>query len=345
MLTPFRIIASFLYSLCYKIDCSVRSKKSKILPKPVFSVGNLTVGGTGKTPLTIRLAQDLMGLSLSPAILSRGYKGFLKGSSGPLIVTSEDHQQKNVSEEIHLMAKKLKKVPIGCGPERFGVAESLLKESQLDCFILEDGFQHWPIHRDLDIVCVDATDPWGSGHLIPWGKLREPRSALARAQTIVLTRTELASEESLHRLEETLKDLSPGAIILKSHFRFQLEDPDGNKMNLYQILNKANVMAVSGIGNPMAFEKNLEQQGAQVFPLRFSDHHNYSEKDKEHIVNVALKHRAIIVTTEKDWEKLRPLWRKSKNESVSFFIMHTDLHFDEEGEEKWFNMIKIYGKN
>src|SRR5262245_30444982 len=163
----------------------------KRLPHPTVCVGNITVGGTGKTPLVIRLAADLMAQGLKPAILLRGYKRE-KVKSEPVVVRDARHILADVSvagDEAVEIAERLPGACVGVGADRYAVGNHILKRHPVDCFILDDGFQHHRLQRDINIVTLDVTDPWGGGHLLPAGLLREPPDALKRADAVVLTRT------------------------------------------------------------------------------------------------------------------------------------------------------------
>src|ERR1017187_5804553 len=163
----------------------------KRLPHPTICVGNITVGGTGKTPLVIRLASDLLAKGLKPAVLLRGYKRE-KVKRHPVLVRDAKRILAGVAEagdEAMELASRLPGACVGVGADRHAVGSFILETQSVDCFILDDGFQHHRLGRDINIVTVDVTDPWGGGRLLPAGLLREPPEALRRADAVVLTRT------------------------------------------------------------------------------------------------------------------------------------------------------------
>src|SRR3989338_3609287 len=188
-----QILKFFLWmlSLIYGLAVFVVKSMTRVthLPKPVISVGNLTMGGVGKTPLVEFIAEYILlnpnfanaksGLKqLKPAILTRGY------------IPSALQSKMSESDEVAMLKKKFPQVPIVAGPNRAQRAQDFLKENAADIFILDDGFQQWGLFRNLNILTVDATNPWGNGHLIPRGILREPLSSIKQADIVVLTKTD-----------------------------------------------------------------------------------------------------------------------------------------------------------
>ena len=263
------------------IDRFWRSGSKRKLPKPVISVGNLTLGGTGKTPLLIRLIHDLESMGLRPAILTRGYGGSCGGDSmGP------------ESDEVSLMREKCPGVPIGVGANRFQSAERIMRESPIDIFILDDGFQHWPLARQLDIVCVDASDPWGGGSMVPAGRLREPLSALSRANIVVLTRSELVSSESLATISSIVQEKMPSGVLFIS--RFVSKD-------LPETLRNKKVLAISALGNPEEIPQSVAQQiNAKHQNEQRDTGHHYDPWAEEHVVFAFRDHQS-------------PRWERRRN--------------------------------
>ena len=252
---------------------------------PVVSVGNLTAGGTGKTPMVAWLVERLAGLGLAPGVLSRGYRA----------VAGE------ANDEGQLLARLLPGVPHVQDPDRVaGAAE--LERAGVDVIVLDDGFQHRRLVRDLDLVLVDATCPFGPGAarraLLPRGLLREPPGALARADALIVMRCDLVPAEELAALERELAALAPRRPIARArHAPLRLwragEPSDAGA------LRGLAVDLVSGIGNPAAFEATVRALGAQVVEHRaFPDHHAYRPGDLE-----GLGARPIV-TTAKDGVKL-----------------------------------------
>ena len=276
---------------------------------PVLSVGNLTAGGTGKTPTVAYLARGLIqrGLARKPAVLMRGY-----GARRPGEANDEARELQKLLGEA---------APILCNPNReLAAAQAVARDC--DAIILDDGFQHRRLARDLDIVLIDATDPFGGGHYLPWGRLREPPEALARAQAVIITRADHAEPAELERLKETLKLLAPGAGLSLARQTPQVLrricGPDGEAM-LDELKGKK-VLALCGIGNPDPFVEQLRRHGADIVAkLIYPDHAAYGPPDLERARTAAVAEGAEwIVTTGKDAVKLEdfgeaarslpPLW-------------------------------------
>jgi tetraacyldisaccharide 4'-kinase len=266
-------------------------------PCPVVSVGNLTVGGTGKTPMVAHLARLATSLGLRPLIVSRGYGA---AAGGP-------------NEEARELETLSPGVPHVQSPDRLGAIRRWTADHPCDLVILDDGFQHRRLARDLDIVLVDALHPFGLGpsdfgRLLPRGILREPLSALARADLAILTRVDPSSD--LGHLTDLLACyLRPGTPILTARHRpTGLRMLDGSRREA-DWLRGQDVAAACGIGNPDAFRRTLEQQGARVRLFEvFPDHYAYTGADLDRLIQAARAADAkMLVTTGKDFVKWRPL--------------------------------------
>jgi len=266
---------------------------------PIISVGNLTVGGTGKTPMVALIARELAQRGRRVGLLSRGYKS---GSA-------------NENDEARVLAELLPDVPHVQDADRVRGAHELARRG-VDAIVLDDGFQHRRLGRDLDVVLVDATRPWGLpgepplAALLPRGFLREPRAALRRADLIVLTHVEALPADQVERLASTLREHAPGCPLVRArHQPVGLRVHDVNLGGVGERLEEGlayldgrEVALVSGIGNPTAFEETVRGLGARVIRHHvFPDHHAYTRADLEH----AASHP--IVTTAKDAVKLLPL--------------------------------------
>jgi len=272
------------------------------LPCPVISVGNLTAGGTGKTPCVIFLARLLRDRGWSPAVLLRGYgrsggTGLLVASAGQgLLVPSPE-----AGDEASLLAQALPGVPIILGADRARAAEMARTRCGADLLILDDGYQHLRLHRDLDILLLDARSPFGSGALLPRGLLREPPEAAGRADLVILTRVDQARD--LDRVEEGIRNLNPRAAILRAVHRpvSLLRLADGAVLEPSALAGQS-VAVLSAIGSPEAFETTLRGLGASVVAnFRFPDHHTYRGDELE---RAGREGRAVVatllVTTAKD---------------------------------------------
>ncbi len=267
----------------------------------VISVGNITVGGTGKTPLVAFLAKLLQDRGKRVVVLSRGYRRKGKGvkivSDGKKILSSSQE----TGDEPCLLAKSLKSIPVVVGESRVQAGRLATERFNPEVLLLDDGFQHLKLKRDLDIVVIDASNSFGNGHLLPRGILREPLSSLKRAHLFCLTRVNRARD--LRRLKNQLRALNPEAPIVECIHRpcFLWRLPDGPRVGVEELSGKK-VFAFSALGNPDSFEKSLVELGAQLMGrMRFRDHHRYSVDDLEQIFALAQDSCAeMVVTTCKD---------------------------------------------
>lgn len=247
------------------------------LPRPTVSIGNVTAGGTGKTPTVAWLASVLMHHDERPAVLTRGY-GSRPGET---------------ADEEQLLAELLgDDVPIHVNPDRVaGAAAVVAERPDVSVFLLDDGFQHRRAGREFNLVLVDTTCPDGFGHVLPRGYLREPFASIARADAVLLTRCNRGDADAAEALVRRHFD----GPIYRSHFRMTL-DASGP------------VVVASGIGNPHAFAADVRAIGIDITDeLRFPDHHPFSVADVARIT-VSVPTGGSAVVTGKDWTKLRPLW-------------------------------------
>lgn len=270
------------------------------LSVPVISIGNLTVGGSGKTPVVELTVLAARARGFTPAILSRGYRGDPKAAG---------------NDEYRLLSRRLPDVVHRQGPDRYEVGRALLAESidprseqpRPDLIILDDGFQHRRLARDLDVVVLDATRPLGLGRLLPRGFCREPWTALARADAFVLSRRELASPEKLRLLRAFIRDHFPGRPLVELEAKPPAwRTPEGEEV---PNLETGAVVAFAGIGNPGAFFADLRRDGVGVRETRaFPDHHAYRDRDLVELRALARERGArALVCTEKDGVKLEAL--------------------------------------
>jgi tetraacyldisaccharide 4'-kinase len=277
--------------------CSVRR-----LPCPVISVGNITVGGTGKTPLVMALVQGLTKHGIPVAVLTRGYRS--RGSSGSLVSDGEKVllSPEESGDEPTLMAKTLKGVPVLIGKDRFRNGQHALQRFGVRGFVLDDGFQHIELYRDLDILLIDASLGFGDHHLLPRGILREPLDHLRRAHIFILTKVE--SPETCKPIEALLRQVHASPIIFHSHYEpLGLWGPQGEWSDV-QTLKGKKILALSAVANPRSFASLLRRSGAEVVTEEaYPDHHSYTSQD---VVSITQKAKGTewIVTTEKDMVKL-----------------------------------------
>lgn len=275
--------------------------RSERVGVPVVSVGNLTVGGTGKTPCVEYVASFYRARDLRVAILSRGY-----GSTG------------GRNDEALVLEENLPDVPHLQGADRVALARTAIEELESEVLVLDDGFQHRRLFRDRDLVLIDATAPWGHGYLLPRGLLREPASGLRRANVVVLTRCDQASPERRAELRRQIGRWAPGVPVVEaSHRPVELVNSERATAPL-TLLSEKPVAAFCGLGNPEAFRRTLLDLGATMAAWRtYPDHHPYSRADVEELQAWARELTAgtIMVTTQKDLVKLGltslascPLW-------------------------------------
>lgn len=260
------------------------------LSVPVISVGNLTMGGTGKTPVVEMLAHRIAGEGLSTAVLARGY--------GKIDAAQDDE---NLLFDVEHVVRLT-------GANRVRSAERALREYDARVLILDDGFQHFRIERDLDILVVDSLDPFGGGRLLPRGGLRERPANAARADLIVLTRTDQVSPVTLRELNARLANLSRGKPVVETvHRPVHLRALGNKQRHELNWLRGKRVSAFCGLGNPEGFRRTLESLGAEILLYRaFPDHHLYTEQDIRRLNLESREFMAdLLVTTEKDALKLR----------------------------------------
>lgn len=260
--------------------------KQKRLKAPVISVGNLTVGGTGKTPMVIWIAEKFLAEGKRVAILSRGYRG-----------------ANGTSDEIELMKFRLQgRVAFGVGKNRFAEGQRIESQQPVDVFLLDDGFQHLQLARDLDILLMDASRRLAGETLLPAGCLREPLSAMSRANILVFTRT-----ENMPGAAETIQKLNQYPVFAAATQLVGFRRLSGD----ISLLSSAEIgtgpfFAFCGLGNPEAFFRDLRDWGLAVCgQMTFPDHHRYSEEDVSQIQLGAKRAGAnAFVTTEKDEQNL-----------------------------------------
>jgi len=305
MLQPFSWLYCLLVMAC-RFCYEQGILKSKRLPCVVISIGNIVAGGTGKTPAVIALAQLLQHTQKRVAVISRGYRSTLPGkfaivSDGEKILVSPEE----AGDEAYLLACSLKGVPILIGKERFEAGLEAIKRWKVDVILLDDGFQYWKLAKDLDIVTVDATQPFGTGRMLPSGTLREPKSALRHADVILLTRVDQTC--NLNSVYAQIRKYALCQPIVESvHVPYSLRRVGGTEILGLDILEGKNVLAVCGIGNPASFVSTLRSlKTAKITLLDFPDHYEYTLADIKLILRKAEADRVdFIITTEKDEQKL-----------------------------------------
>ena len=283
------------------------------LPVPVISIGNLTVGGTGKTPVVIEVTQWLLGSGKRVAVLSRGYRRtghesqLFVSDGARMLATPED-----AGDEPYLIAQRCPEAVVAVGADRYRLGRRVLETCPVDCIVLDDGFQHLALHRDVNLLLVDATDAHGLEQVLPAGRLREPLSAAKRATAVIITRAEQAAQvnDVMHRLRSVINPLPKTAQVV---FRVTevLSVSTGGSRPLEWCKGKR-ALVVSGVGHAASFRGTAEELGVTVLDeLAYPDHHLYSIDDVGALRERAAELKAdLVLTTEKDAGKIRPYLRQ-----------------------------------
>ncbi len=305
---PFFLL-SILYGACVRLRNSFYEAgiiKSRRLDCPVISIGNITVGGTGKTPAVIMLSETLKKAGFRPAVLSRGYGGRQKEE----INTVSDGNNilmgiQEAGDEPLLMAQSLGDVPVITGKKRYRTGSYAINRMKADILLLDDAFQHRSLERDLDIVLLDAERPFGNGYMLPRGTLRESKDALKRADIIVITGND-GDEKELEGTGKLMRKYTEAPVFYASRKpKSVIDGKTGGKRPL-DCLKGKRICAFSGIARPESFRETLISLGANIVSfIPFPDHHVYKARDIEEIGRRAAESSAeIVITTEKDGVKL-----------------------------------------
>ena len=268
-----------------------RRERLSRLPVPVVSVGNITVGGTGKTPLVIELARMLRDRGLKPAVVMRGYKSDAAG----------------LSDEAELIRRRAPDSACVCDADRVAGARRAIDAHAADVIVLDDGFQHRRLARDLDIVLIDATCPFGYGHVLPRGLLREPIGGLARADLVVVTRADEVDRARLGELTAEIGRYAPGVPVLRCrHAADSIVDLHGRPLSQPP---PGAALCFAGVGNPESFRRTIESMGVKVAGAAwYPDHHHYQPSDARRLAQAVKDGAAAwLLTTEKDAVKLARL--------------------------------------
>lgn len=280
------ILRNFLYSSGWL--------KTHNVDAVVISIGNITTGGTGKTPLVIWLYRFLQQKDLRCAVLTRGYK--TRGTS---------NEERATKDEPAILAGSCQQAKVIINPNRVEAAAEAVGKFGVEILIMDDGFQYRRLHRDIDIITIDGTCPFGYGRVLPAGLLREPVISLKRADAAVLTRCDQISEFDLSRIEEKLQLINPDMIVTKSiHNPIYAESIAGEKITLEQLRSR-NIFAFCGIGNPDSFLNTIINIGANLVGSKiYNDHYHYTDSDINDIHKQANRLGAdLILSTQKDYTR------------------------------------------
>jgi tetraacyldisaccharide 4'-kinase len=295
--------------------------QTRKLPRPVISIGNITVGGTGKTPVTAFIARRLMAQGLRVAVLSRGYGGTLEGQNA--IVSDGQHtllEARQCGDEPFLLASTVTGLIVVIGADRYAAGILALEKLSPDVFLLDDGFQHMRLHRDLDILLLDHSRPFGNGWTLPAGLLREPRRAAERADIHIHTRCPEGEPEvpviggkPLCRARHTLRDTLP---------------LEGSNPFPFGVLRDRRALAFAGIAEPESFFEGLRSQGLiPVSTIAFPDHVSYNDSQIAELAGAMKASGAdTLITTEKDGVKLKQMPKELAGKTL---LARLDLTIDD----------------
>lgn len=319
---------------------------------PVISVGNITAGGTGKTPMVRYLCESIKKAGHKPVVLTRGYKA--KDNSKSLLVSSEEEillGPEISGDEAYLLAYSLPKTPVIIGRSRLNSAALAKSKSLGEIFVLDDGFQHRQIKRDLDIVLIDATNPFGYDYVLPRGLLREPLENIKRADLLILTKARQVEAGELESVKAKLQALAPHLpLAITNHspkWMQSLELWGVSQEGKAALPIAKKVVAMSGIGNPASFTRTLEEAKMEVLDtLPFGDHHDFTFGDLKQGLELAkAKGAEALVITEKDAVKLTALYKiyllehPEEAKLLPVYVVGIDIEFLE-GEEKVQNLLQ-----
>ena len=317
---------------------NVRILRDKTLGVQVIAIGNLTVGGTGKTPVVEKFARELRDAGRNVAILSRGYRSkpaplhtkilnkiLLREDQTPPRVVSDGKSllldSDMAGDEPYMLASNLKDVVVLVDKDRVKSGRYAIEKFGCDTLLLDDGFQYWNLRgRRHDVVLIDRQQPFGNEHLLPRGTLREPPSHLARAQTIFITK----SDGNTLDLRERINKLNPTAAIIECvHHPLYFEDVFSGERKGLDFLKGQRVASLSGIAQPESFEQSLGKVGGElVYSKRFADHHRFTQQEILNTINRAKKRQAqIIVTTQKDAVRFPKIDRRD----LPIFFMRVEI--------------------
>ena len=336
-------IMSFLYGLGARLRlAAMRTRRKKELPGFTVSIGNLTAGGTGKTPAAIMIAGWARAEGYNVAVLSRGYRGTYDKR---VFVVSDGHDIKagpdQAGDEPFLMARRLNGVPVLVSKDRYLAGLTAHERFGTDFFILDDGFQHLILKRDLDIVLIDASSPFGNGHLLPWGPLREPVKQLQRADAIIFSR--YGSGHSGYDAEKDLKERMEGKALFRADHRPEkVVFPFKGSSYSPDCIKGKRIAAFAGIARPEVFRETLISLGADLVSFTgFKDHHAFSVDDIRTLMAEKEKRGAeYLMGTEKDWVRLEgimPDYSDMAFLGIEFAFVS--------GREEFFHMVRERLKN
>ena len=331
LLIPFAIIYRFAL-LFRKALYRLGICKTHKLPESVISVGGITVGGSGKTPVLIHIARMLEERGKRVLILTRGYGG--AESSNAVIAQDEDISNSRFSDEVRLMASRLK-ATIGVGSDRMQSHRMATENADFDYCLLDDGFQHWKIKRDVDIAVLDATAPFGNGMVLPRGSLREPRYSLGRADGVILTRAD--QTDHLQQTITKIRNVTGDIPVIVTEYRVDgITDVASGEIIDVTDLKQIDFFAFTAVANPGSFYRTIDDIGLNVKSRRsYRDHHIFTQFDADELAREARAEQCgAFIVTEKDSVKLKT----PDFSSIPVYAIRISLHILE-GEDSLCDLV------
>ena len=342
--TPLVTAGLSVLSAGYRIALATRESAYRLrllgtgrLGCPVVSVGNVTVGGSGKTPMVEQVARCLRELGALPAVVSRGYG---RDTRGIRVVADREGMRlspRAAGDEPVLLADHLQGIPVVVGENRFEAGQVALRECGATAIVLDDGYQHRTLRKDLEILVVNGRAPWGNRRLFPRGMLREPLSALGRADLFVVTNPPTAAD--IEAATDTIRRHNTRAPILVARYQVVgvLAMPDGRELPP-ETLSGRRLLAFAGLGSPRGFEDTLSAAGVDVAALmEYPDHHWFAEREIEELARHAgLVGAEGLITTEKDWVRLKGL----RLPEVYLSVLRVELQLDTGREQ----LLQVLGR-
>ena len=343
IISKFFLLVLYLFSYIYRhlLKLKLFLYKTNIIKQHkldchVISLGNITVGGTGKTPTAQILAKAISNMGYKVAILNRGYRAKWKGKVGVVSDGKKIYMTAvEAGDEAFLLAKRLPKVPVIIGADRAITGKYAVKKLGAEVVILDDGYQHWQLQRDIDILLIDAINVFGNNYILPRGTLREPLEHLDRADVCLLTKVDQSSSDIIDNIKHTINKHNKKALIIESSHSPKCfieitnwyKNISNSNLPLNSMANKK-ITAVSAIGNPASFEKTLEDISAQLaYSIRFPDHHEYTMAEMQSVMDQAVEHNSeAIVITDKDAVKIPAEFIHSER-ALPVYVLSIEVEF------------------
>ena len=306
----------------------------------VVCIGNITAGGTGKTTAVLLAATTLAKAGVRVAIVSRGYKRRQKTGKPVILFDNPETDWRSAGDEPFMMSRILSKykVPIVISPNRTEAATEALRHFKSQIILLDDGLQHWRLHRDANIILVDAQNPFGNAHLLPYGILREPLHAFLRASLVVLTHCNQVSERALEDIKDKIREQNDEVVILESVHEpeYYMDICQAKQVALEDI--KGPVACFSALGSPETFENTLKGLGLELKQKwRFADHQFYTE---EHLRTFEQTRGDLpLITTFKDFVKFPDNWRDILKKDVYILSINLKIRGGENEMDKFMDAL------